>query len=120
MEQQQALIKLIDSVLAAKLKAKIKDNTPVFTEHSQAQDMNGNNDPIDAQPQETSCFAILESHYQICNQIFKRRSRLLKLKTSMREQFSSYKTRLKETSEECDLHISHKDMILLITTMHCN
>ena len=30
-------------------------------------------------------------------------------------------TRLKETSEECDLHnISHEDVILLITTMHCN
>ena len=30
-------------------------------------------------------------------------------------------TRLKETSEECDLHnISHEDVILLIATMHCN
>ena len=30
-------------------------------------------------------------------------------------------TRLKETSEECNLHnISHKDVILLIATMHCN
>ena len=31
-EQQQALIKLIDSVLAAKLRGKIDDDTPVFTE----------------------------------------------------------------------------------------
>ena len=30
-------------------------------------------------------------------------------------------TRLKETSEECNLHnISHEDVILLIATMHCN
>ena len=30
-------------------------------------------------------------------------------------------TRLKETSEECDLHnISHKEVILLIAKMHCN
>ena len=30
-------------------------------------------------------------------------------------------TRLKEISEECDLHnIKHEDVILLIATMHCN
>ena len=46
---------------------------------------------------------------------------MLKLKPTQREQFTSYMTRLKETSEECDLHnISHKDVILLIATMHCN
>ena len=32
-----------------------------------------------------------------------------------------YMTRLKETSEECDLHnISDEDVVLLIATMHCN
>ena len=34
-EQQQALIKLIDSVLAAKLKGKIDDNTPVGSSSTQ-------------------------------------------------------------------------------------
>ena len=43
------------------------------------------------------------------------------MKPSQGEQFTSYMTRLKETSEECDLHnISHKDVILLIATMLCN
>ena len=36
-EQPQALIKLIDSVLAAKLRGKIDDDTPVFTEAIAAQ-----------------------------------------------------------------------------------
>ena len=76
---------------------------------------------LDARPQGTSCFAILETHFQVSNPLFKRRSELLKLKPSQGEQFTSYMTRLKETSEECDLHnISHEDVILLMATMHCN
>ena len=77
--------------------------------------------PMDAHPQGTSCFAILKTHFQVSNPLFKRRSELLKLKPRQGEQFTSYMTRLKETSEECDLHgISHEDVILLIATMHCN
>ena len=120
-KQQQALIKLIDSVLAAKLTGKIEDDTPVFTEQNAAQNMNGDAVPLDARPQGTSCFAILDTHIQISNSIFKRRSELLKLKPNQGAQFTSYMTRLKETSKECNLHnISHKDVILLIATMHCN
>ena len=40
-EQQQALIKLINSVLAAKLRGKTDDDTPVFTEIVAAQNMAG-------------------------------------------------------------------------------
>ena len=77
--------------------------------------------PLDARPQGTSCFAILETHFQVSNPLFKRRSELLKLKPTQGEQFTSYMNRLKETSEECDLqNISHEDVILLIATMHCN
>ena len=120
-EQQQTLIKLIDSVLAAKLRGKIDDDTPVFTEAAAAHNMAGEEVPMDARPQGTICFAILETHFQVSNPLFKRRSELLKLKPTQGEQFTSYMTRLKETSEECDLHnISHKDVILLIATMHCN
>ena len=120
-EQQQALIKLINSVLAAKLRGKIDDDTPVITKINVAQNMAGEAVPLDARPQGTSCFAILESHFQISNPLFKRRSKLLKLKSSQREHFTSYITRLKEPSEQCDLHnVSHKDVILLIATMHRN
>ena len=119
--EQQALIKLIDSVLAAKLRGKIDDDTPVFTEIVVAQNMAGEAVPLDASPQGTSCFAILESHFQVSNPLFKQRSKLLKLKPSQGEQLTTYMTRLKETSEEGDLHnISHKDVILLIAMMHCN
>ena len=77
--------------------------------------------PMDARPQGTSCFAILETHFKVRNPLFKQRSELLKLKPTHGEQFTSYMSRLKETSEECDLqNISHKDVILLIATMHCN
>ena len=120
-KQQQALIKLIDSVLAAKLRGKIDDDTTVFTEMAAECNMAGEAAPMDASPQRTSCFAILETHFQVSNPLFKRRSELLKLKPSQGEQFTSYMTRLEETSEECDLHnISHEDVILLIATMHCN
>ena len=120
-EQQQALIKLIDSVLAAKLRGKIYDHTPVFTEAAAAHNMAGEAVPMGARPQGTSCFAILETHFQVSNPLFKRRSQLLKLKPSQGEQITSYMTRLKETLGECDLHnIAHKDVILLIATMHCN
>ena len=77
--------------------------------------------PLEVRPQGTSCFAILETLFQVSNPLFKQRSELLKLKPSQGEQFTSYMTRLKETSEECNLHnISHEDVILLIVTMHCN
>ena len=111
-EQQQALIKLIDSVLAAKLRGKIDDDTPVFTDATAAQNMAGEAIPLDAQPQGTSFFAILETHFKVSNPLFKQRSELLKLKPTRGEQFTSYMNRLKETSEECDLHnISHEDVI---------
>ena len=43
------------------------------------------------------------------------------MKPTQGEQFTSYMNRLKETSEECDLHnISHENVILLIATMYCN
>ena len=99
-EQQQALIKLIDTVLAAKLRGKIDDDTPVFTATTAAQNMDGEAVPLDARPQGTSCFAILETHFQVSNPLFKRRSELLKLKPTQGEQFTSYMNRLKETSEE--------------------
>ena len=79
-EQQQALIKLIDSVLAAKLRGKIDNDTPVFTEAAAAHNMAGEAVPMDARPQGTSCFAILEAHFQVSNPLFKRKSKLLKLK----------------------------------------
>ena len=86
-----------------------------------AHNMAGEAVPMEARPQGTSCFAILETHFQISNPLFKQRSELLMLKPSQGEPFTSYMTRLKETSEECDLHnISHEDVILLIATMHCN
>ena len=120
-EQQQALIKLIHSVLAAKLRGKIDDDAPVFTETAAAHNMASKAVPLDSRPQGTSCFAIHETHFQVSNPLFKRRSELLKLKPSQGEQFTLYMTRLKETSEEWDLHnISHKDVILLIATLHCN
>ena len=99
-EQQQALIKLIDSVLAAKLRGRIDDDTPVFTKAAAAHNMAGKAVPMDARPQGTSCFAILETHFQVSNPLFKRRSELLKLKPTQGEQFTSYMTRLKETLEE--------------------
>ena len=112
---------MIDSVLAAKLRGKIDYDTHVFTEAIAAHNMAGEAVPLDGRPQGTSCFAILETHFQVSNPLLKRRSELLKLKPSQGEQFTSYMTRLKETSEECDLHnISHKDVMLLIATMHCN
>ena len=77
-EQQQALIKLIDSVLAAKLRGKIYD---VFTEAAAAHNMAGEAVPMDGRPQGTSCFAILETHFQVSNPLFKHRSELLKLRT---------------------------------------
>ena len=49
-EQQQALIKLIDSVLAATLRGKIDNNTPVFTEINAPQNMNAEAVPLDARP----------------------------------------------------------------------
>ena len=107
--------------MAAKLRGKIDDDTPVFTEAAVAHNMAGEAVPMAARPQGTSCFAILETHFQVSNPLFKRRSELLKLKPTKGEQFTSYMTRLKETSEECDLHnISHEDVILLIATMQCN
>ena len=106
-EQQQALIKLIDSVLAAKLRGKIDDDTPVFTETTAAQNMAGEAVPLHAQPQGTSCFAILETHFKVSNPLFKRRSELLKLKPTQGEQFTSYMNRLKETSEEWTYTASH-------------
>ena len=81
-EQQQALIKLIKSVLAVKLRGKIDDGTPVFTEINAAQNMAGEAVPWEARLQGTSCFAILNSHFQIGNPLFKQRSELLKLKPS--------------------------------------
>ena len=51
-EQQQALIKLIDSILAAKVRGKIDDDTPVFTEAVAAQNMAGKAVPLDARPKE--------------------------------------------------------------------
>ena len=94
-KQQQALIKLIDSVLAAKVRGKIYDNTPVFTEVVAAHNMAGKAVPLDARPQGTSCFAILKTHFHVSNPLFKQRSELLKLKPSQGEQFTSYMTRLK-------------------------
>ena len=120
-EQQQALIKLIDSVLAAKLIGKIDDDTHIFKEAVAAHSMAGEAVRWTLAPQGTSSFAILETHFQVSNPLFKQQSELLKLKPSQGEQFTSYMTRLKETSEECDLHnISHEDLILLVATMHCN
>ena len=46
-EQQQALIKLRDSVLAAKLRGKVDNDTPVFTKHNVAQNMNGKAIPME-------------------------------------------------------------------------
>ena len=103
------------------MRGKIDDDTPVFTKAAAAHNMAGEAVPLDARPQGTSCLTILETHFQVSNPLFKRRSKLLKLKPTQGEQFTSYTTRLKETSEECDLHnISHQDVILLIATMHCN
>ena len=92
-EQQQALIKLIDLVLAAKLRGKIDDDTPVFIVAVAAHNMAGKAIPLDARPKGASCFAILETHFQVSNPLFKRRSKLLKLKPSQGEQFTSYTTR---------------------------
>ena len=58
--------------------------------------------PMDARPQGTSCFTILDTHFQISNPISKPLSELLMLKTSQGEQFTFNMTRLKEMSEECD------------------
>ena len=73
-EQQQALIKQIDSVLAAKLRGKINDDTPVFTKITAAHNMARKALPMDTRPQGTSCFAILKRHLQVSNPLFKRRS----------------------------------------------
>ena len=117
-KQQQALIKLIDSALAAKLRGKIDDDTPVFTEATAAHNMAGEAVPMDARPQGTSCFAILETHFKVTTHSL---NELLKLKPTQGEQFTSYMSRLKETSEECDLqNISQEDVVLLIAPMHCN
>ena len=62
---------MIDSVLAAKLRGKIDDDTPVFTEAIAAHNMAGKAVPLDARTQETSCFAILETHFQVSNPLFK-------------------------------------------------
>ena len=71
--------------------------------------------------QTLSFFDALDTHFRKANPIFKLRGELLKLKLNGNELCSAYKARLKEHSEECDLHnIMHKDVILLITTMHCN
>ena len=58
-ELQQALIKLIDSVLAAKLRGKIDYNTPVITEINAAQNMAGEAVPLDPCPQGTTQWAYL-------------------------------------------------------------
>ena len=63
-EQKQALIKLIDSVLEAKIRGKIDDDTPVFTEAAAAHNMAGKAIPMDARPQGT--------HFQVSNPLFKR------------------------------------------------
>ena len=70
-EQQQALIKLIDLVLAAKLRGKIDNDTSIFTEAVAAHNMAGKAVPLDARPHGTSCFAILETHFQVSNPLFK-------------------------------------------------
>ena len=63
---------------------------------------------------------VVDAHFQINNLIFKHRSELIK-PNKPGEQFTSYMTRLKETTEECNLqNISHKDVILLIATIHRN
>ena len=69
--------------------------------------------------QTLSCFKALDTHFSTANPRFKRQGELLKLKPNRNESFSAYMARLKEHSEESNLHnITHEDVILLIATMH--
>ena len=113
LEQQQALLQLLDKALASKLRSKISDDTPIFPEqdHANAQ----------ARFKGGSVMEVLEKIFRESNPVFRRRCELIHLKPNKGEKFSSYMSRLIEMSEECDLHeLTHEDFILLVATMHCN
>ena len=118
-EPQQALLKLLDSQIAAELRGRMDYETPIFRIKQQAPLVHGTIQAMDIQT--LSCFDVLDTHFRTANPIFKCHGELLKLKPNGNESFSPYMVCLKEHSEECHIHnITHEDVILLITTMHCD
>ena len=93
-EQQQALLKLLDSQLAAKMRGRIDNETPIFPSKQQAWLVDGTMQAMDIQT--FSCFDVLDTHFRTANPIFKRCRVLLKLKPNGNISFLVYMARLKE------------------------
>ena len=109
-EQQQALLQLLDKALAAKVRGRIGDDTPIFPTGDEEIRTRGG-----------SIMEVLETTFRTSNPVFRRRCELIHTKPNKGEKFSTYMARLIEMSEECDLHeLKHEDFILLVATMHCN
>ena len=110
-EQQQAIFQLLDKALAAKVRSRIGDDTPIFS----------NEDDEETRFRGGSVMNVLENTFRISNPLFRRRCELIHMKPSKGEKFSNYMARLIEMSEECGLHeLKHEDFVLLVATMHCN
>ena len=112
-EQQINLYSHMDAALRLKLKADITQDTPIFDDSDEDEEL------VALRPH-SSCVAALTQIFKTDNPIFKRRQDMLNLTPNKGEKFSGYMRRLHAYSLECDIaNITHEELITQVALMHC-